>query len=52
MVEFPNFKTRLTNEGSGFFEGCNEIKKNLSTLNGNFVKEGETSLFMASPIFG
>ena len=39
MVEFPNFKTQLTNEGSGFFEGCNEIKKNLSTLNGNFVKE-------------
>ena len=39
MVEFPNFKTQLTNEGSGFFEGCNEIRKNLSTLNGNFVKE-------------
>ena len=39
MVEFPNFKTQLTKEGLGFFKGYNEIKKNLGTLNGNFVKE-------------
>ena len=24
----------------GFFEGCDRIKKNLGTFNGNFVKEG------------
>ena len=40
MVEFPNFKTQLTKEGLRFFEGCDRIKMNLSTLNGNFVKEG------------
>ena len=40
VVEFPNFKTQLTKEGLGFFEGCDEIKKNLGTFNGNFVKEG------------
>ena len=40
MADFPNFKIQLTNEGLGFFEGCNGIKKNLGTLNGNFVKEG------------
>ena len=40
VAEFPNFKTQLTKEGLGFFEGCDEIKKNLGTLNGNFVKEG------------
>jgi len=32
--------TQLTKEGLRFFEGCDEIKKNLGTLNGNFVKEG------------
>ena len=30
----------MTREGLGFFEGCDEIKKNLDTLNGNFMKEG------------
>ena len=30
----------MTREGLGFFEGCDRIKKNLGTLNGNFVKEG------------
>ena len=40
MAEFPNFKTQLTKKCLGFFEGCNKIKKNLGTLNGNFVKEG------------
>ena len=39
VAEFPNFKTQLTKEGLGFFEGCDRIKKNLGTLNGNFVKE-------------
>ena len=39
MVEFPNLKTQLTKEGLGFFEGYDEIKRNLGTLNGNFVKE-------------
>ena len=32
--------TQATREGLGFFEGCDKIKKNLGTLNGNFVKEG------------
>ena len=40
VVEFPNIKAQMTREGLGFFEGCNGIKKNLGTLNGNFVKEG------------
>ena len=40
VAEFPNFKTQLKKEGLGFFEGCDRIKKNLGTLNGNFVKEG------------
>ena len=40
MAEFPEFKTHLTKEGLRFFESCNGIKKNLGTLNGNFVKEG------------
>ena len=39
VVEFPNVKTQVTREGLGFYEGCDEIKKNLGTLNGNFVKE-------------
>jgi len=39
VAKFPNFKTQLTKEGLWFFEGCDGIKKNLSTLNGNFVKE-------------
>ena len=41
VVEFSNVKTQVTREGLGFFEGCDGIKKNLSTLNGNFVKEVE-----------
>ena len=40
VVEFPNVKTQMTREGLGFFEDCDKIKKNLGTLNGNFVKEG------------
>ena len=40
VAEFPNFKTQLKKEGLGFFEGYDRIKKNLGTLNGNFVKEG------------
>ena len=39
IAKFPNFKTQLTKEGLGFFGGCNGIKNNLGTLNGNFVKE-------------
>ena len=39
VVEFSNVKTQMTREGLGFFEGCNGIKKNLGTLNGNFVKD-------------
>ena len=34
MAKFPDFKTQLTNESLGFFEGCDGIKKNLGTLNG------------------
>ena len=51
VVEFPNFKTQLTKEGLGFFEGNDGIKKKIGTLNGNFVKEGETFLFVAFPNF-
>ena len=40
MAKFLNFKTQLTKEGLGFFEGRDEIKKNLGTLNGKFMKEG------------
>ena len=40
VIEFPNIKTQVTKEGLGFLEGCNRIKKNRGTLNGNFVKEG------------
>jgi len=40
VVEFPNIKTQVTMEGLGFLEGCDVIKKNHGTLNGNFVKEG------------
>ena len=49
VVEFPNFKTQLTKEGLGFFEGCDEIKKNLGTFNGNFVKEGGHFPFCGFP---
>ena len=40
MAKFPDFKTQLSKEVLGFFESCDGIKKNLGTLNGNFVKEG------------
>ena len=40
VVEFPNIKTQVTKKGLGLFEGCDGIKKNYGTLNGNFVKEG------------
>ena len=49
VAKFPNFKTQLTKECSRFFEGCDRIKKNLSTLNGNFVKEGEGFHFYGFP---
>ena len=38
VVEFPNFKTQLTMESLGFFEGCDGIKKNLGTLNGKLCE--------------
>jgi len=40
VAKFLDFKTQLTKECLRFFEGCDGIKKNLCTLNGNFVKEG------------
>ena len=40
VVKFPDYKTQLTKKGLGFFKGYDGIKKNLGTLNGNFVKEG------------
>ena len=40
MTEFPDFKTQLHKEGLRFFEGYYGIKKNLGTLNENFMKEG------------
>ena len=40
VVEFPNVKTQVTKEDLGFFEGCDGIKKNHVTLNGNIVKGG------------
>ena len=48
-AKFPNFKTQLTKMGLGFFEGRNGIKKNLGTLHGNFVKEGEDFPFCGFP---
>ncbi|KAL0004861.1 hypothetical protein SO802_012422 [Lithocarpus litseifolius] len=39
VIEFPDFKTQLTKEGLGFYKGRDGIKKNLGTLNENFVKE-------------
>ena len=30
----------MTKESLGFLEGCDRIKKNHGTLNGNFMKEG------------
>ena len=39
----------MAKEGLGFFEGCNGIKKNLGTLNGNFMKEGEDFPYCGFP---
>ena len=52
VAKFPNFKTQLTKKDLGFFEGYDGIKKNLGTLNGNFVKEGEDFPFCGFPEFG
>ena len=49
VVKFPNVKTQVNGEGLGFFEGCDGIKNNLGTLNGNFVKEGENSPYCGFP---
>ena len=49
VVEFSNVKTQVTRKGLGFFEGCDEIKKNLGTLNENFMKEGENILYCGFP---
>ena len=49
VAEFPDFKTQVTKEGLRFFEGCDGIKKNLGTLNGNFVKEGGDFPFCGFP---
>ena len=51
VAEFPNFKTQLTREGLRFFEGCDGIKKNLNTLNRNFVREGWDFPFCVFPKF-
>ena len=52
VIEVPNIKTQVTKEGLRFFEDYNRIKKNHGILNGNFVKEGETSLLVTSPNHG
>ena len=39
VVYFPNIKAQMTKGGLGFLEGCDKIKKNHGTLNGNFMKE-------------
>ena len=52
VVEFLNFKTQLTKECLGFFEGWDGIKKNLGNFNGNFFKKGETYLLVAFSNFG
>jgi len=49
LDEFPDFKTQLTKEHLGFFEGYDEIKKNLGTLKGNFVKKGGDFPFYGFP---
>ena len=49
VAKFPNFKTQLIKEDSRFFKGYDEIKKNLGTLNGNFVKEGGDFPFYGFP---
>ena len=49
VAEFPEFKTQLTKECVRFFKGYDGIKKNLGTLNGNFVKEGGDCSFCGFP---
>ena len=49
ILEFLNFKTQPTREAMGFLEGCDGIKKNLGTLNGNFVREGGDIPFYGFP---
>ena len=49
VAKFPDFKTQLTKEGLGFFEGYDGIKKNPYTLIGNFVKEGRDFPFCGFP---
>ena len=49
VVQFSNVKTQVTREGLGFFKGYDRIKKNLGTLNGNFVKEGENFPYYGFP---
>jgi len=52
VAKFPDFKTQLTKEVLGFLEGCDRIKKNLDTLNGNFVKKEENLLYVVSSRIG
>ena len=49
VVEFSNVKTQMTKEGLEFFEGYNGMKKNFGTLNGNFMKEGESFPYCGLP---
>ena len=35
VAEFPNFKSQLTKEGLGFFEGCDGIKRTLELAEGH-----------------
>ena len=39
----------MTREGLRFLEGYDRIKKNLGTLNGNFVKEKENFPYCGFP---
>ena len=52
VAKFPNFKTQLTKEGLGIFEGCDGIKKNFGTLNGNFVNERRLSFLWLTRALG
>ena len=49
VAKFLEFKTQLTKEGLRFFEGCDGIKKNFGTLNGNSMKEGGDFPFCGLP---
>ena len=52
VVEFPDFKTQLTKECLGFFEGWDEIKKNLGNFNGNFSRRGRHTFLWLSQTLG